>query len=190
MSATFSLFQLFVYVRKHTALWPCSSGNQVQPICEASVSSLLQIFSFQSTWAEYRRTTHSWTQTPCNLYFGVCMRSTDAPRWRWTICQRTAWVHGSVMCLHMDRTCCAVAELMRAWENRYFLSENLFSKPFLRSQGLFITRSQEPRTWPDPGLPESSQCPRILFILRIILVLSHCPCHGIWSGLFRSLFPN
>lgn len=103
------------------------------------VSSVLQIFSFPSTWVECRRITHSWTQTLSSLYFGVCTRSTDALRWRSTICQRTAWVDRGVLCLHMDSTSCAVAELMRSLEKHCFLSENLLSVTRFISPQFFVT---------------------------------------------------
>lgn len=153
----------FIYSFMYVNIQHCDlvgQGNNYSRSCKVFVSSLLQIFSFQSTWAECRRITHSWTQTPSSLCFGVCTRSTDAPRWRSTICQRTVWVHhGVLLCLHAYSTCCALAELMRALEKHYFLSENLLSQPFLKSQDWFITRSQEPMNGPHLGPPESSPCP-------------------------------
>lgn len=59
---------------------------------------MLQIFSSRSTWAEFRRITRSWSQTPCSRCSVDCTRSTDAPKWKSTICQRTVWVCRSLFC--------------------------------------------------------------------------------------------
>jgi hypothetical protein len=57
------------------------------------LSSLLQIFSSRSTWVGCRRITRSWTRIRFSLCSGVSTLSTDVPRWRSTVCQRTMWVH-------------------------------------------------------------------------------------------------
>ena len=83
--------------------------------------------------------------------------------------------------------CCACLGTVRFVRNRsdaclgktILRSEYLLNQPFLESEALFITRSQQPTTGPYPGPPESSAQPRILLILRSILILSPCPCDGI-----------